>query len=310
MKLLKHIIRTLFALLALVCTTSCENEFIEIIPNMKELVFDYRGGDTILTIRCTDETMWYLRNEPTGWCEISPETGRSGDIVKISVSPNEESNECRTQLVLVCATESLTIDVVVKNKPMPQITPGQKVDLGLSVKWAGWNIGASSPEEYGGYYAWGETEEKSDYSYKTYKYWTDSNGNGSWDDDEFTHIGDNISGTQYDVAHVKWGGGWRMPTLDEIKELVNSCTWEWGTYKGVNGQYVTGPNGNSIFLPAAGYRDYGELFNEGTSGYYWSATLIEGSEDGAYYLYFHGGHVSWNYWSSRYCGLSVRAVTE
>ncbi|MBQ8424094.1 MAG: hypothetical protein IJY36_07570 [Coprobacter sp.] len=186
----------------------------------------------------------------------------------------------------------------------------EAIDLGLSVKWAGWNIGAASPEEYGGYYAWGETEEKSDYTLANYKYWTDSNGNGDWDYDEFTHIGNNISGTQYDVAHVKWGGGWRMPTLEEIKELVNSCTWEWGTYKGVSGQYVTGPNGNSIFLPAAGYRGYGELYDEGTDGYYWSAAL--GGSYGSYActLYFDDGYYRWDGWSRRYFGLSVRAVTE
>src|SRR5574344_1874604 len=117
------------------------------------------------------------------------------------------------------------------------------VDLGLSVKWASCTVGASFPEEYGGYYAWGETEEKSDYSWSTYKYCNDSSST-------CMNIGSNISGTQYDVAHVKWGGSWRMPTHEEMQELYDKCTYKWITYNGVNGGKFTGPNGNSIFVPA------------------------------------------------------------
>ena len=115
---------------------------------------------------------------------------------------------------------------------------GDAIDLGLSVKWASCNIGASSPERTGGYYACGETEVKSNYTWETYKYY--ANG-------KYTSIGTSICGTQYDVAHVKWGGQWRMPTLAELKELVNECTWTWTTLNGVKGMKVTGPNGNSIF---------------------------------------------------------------
>ena len=185
----------------------------------------------------------------------------------------------------------------------------EAVDLGLSVKWATCNVGATSPEDYGGYYAWGETEEKRGSTWDNYKYWTDSDGDGYLNYDEYTHIGDNISGTQYDVAHVKWGGGWRMPTLDEIQELVSSCTWEWGAYKGVNGIYVTGPNGNSIFLPAAG----GNRYKVGSVGHYWSATLTD----------YYGEHIAYAYslffsdddfYDDDNClresGYSVRAVTE
>lgn len=130
----------------------------------------------------------------------------------------------------------------------------QEVDLGLpsGTIWAGWNVGASSPEEDGGYYGWGETEENCN---------SKINLNIS-----------NISGTQYDVARQKWGGSWRMPTIDEIRELVLECTWTWCQYKGVNGYKVTGPNGNNIFLLAAGER-YGI---KGCYGNYWSATLYEG----------------------------------
>ena len=95
----------------------------------------------------------------------------------------------------------------------------------------------------------GETEEKSDYSEDTYKYLCDEDGDGV---KEYVNIGNNISGTEYDEARQKWGGSWRMPTKEEFNELLSKCTWTWMTYKGINGYKVTGPNGDSIFLPAVG----------------------------------------------------------
>lgn len=163
-----------------------------------------------------------------------------------------------------------------------EITPGQEVDLGLSVNWAGWNVGASSPEEYGGYYAWGETEEKSEYTTDTYKYYYDTNGDGG---KEYANIGSNISGTQYDVARQKWGGSWHMPTKEELYELQRKCGWTWITYKGVNGYKVTGPNGNSIFLPATGYRISTLLVGQGSYCNYWSGALQESTSYDAWYFY-------------------------
>ena len=187
-------------------------------------------------------------------------------------------------------------------KKKDEITPGQMVDLGLSVKWAGWNVGASCPEEYGGYYAWGELYEKSDYREDTYQYWDQENG-------DWIFIGNNISGTQYDVARAQWGGRWRMPTEVEIKELINKCDWIWMTYNGVSGQKVTGPNGNSIFLPAAGCRFGTSVYDQGSSGYYRSGLLCEDSNNAAYYLYLFNGVARWNRYY-RYYGLSVRPVSE
>ena len=137
----------------------------------------------------------------------------------------------------------------------------EAIDLGLSVEWASWNVGATAPEECGGYYAWGEIEMKSN------------------DDYENLDIGENISGTEYDVANVKWGDGWRMPTLEEFKELCTGCSWEWTSFNNVYGQKVTGPNGNSIFLPAAGIE----------GGYYWSASLFQGFSSYAHYFCFSSG---------------------
>ena len=174
-------------------------------------------------------------------------------------------------------------------------TPGTPVDLGLSVMWANCNVGAVLPEDYGGYYSWGETEEKVDYTWKKYKY-------------VGKDLGPSISGTSYDVAHVRWGDSWRMPTMEEMDELCENCTWKWMVRNGVNGQRITGPNGNSIFLPAAGYRGT-YMSSLGTYGNYWSGTPA--GSNNAYDLRFHDKE--WDYWDSEWCrnyGLPVRPVME
>lgn len=180
------------------------------------------------------------------------------------------------------------------------VTPGQLVDLGLSVKWAGWNVGATSPEEYGGYYAWGELEEKDDYSQNSYLYWDKEKK-------ECQFIGNNICATQYDVARAKWGGSWRMPTLAECQELIDNCKWEWITYNGVNGQKVNGPNGNSIFLPAAGFFPILGMDYKGFKGYCWPGTLYV-NDNNAYFLDFSSNGPMW-YHCNRYLGHSVRPVS-
>ena len=184
----------------------------------------------------------------------------------------------------------------------------EAVDLGLSVKWAGFNVGANSPEEYGDYFAWGETSPKDEYTEETYQYvkFTED----AWGDKtaEYTNLGD-ISGTQYDAASVNWGGTWRMPTKAEQQELLNNCTWEKSMYNDVKGYLVTGPNGNSIFLPAAGYRYGSSSYDVGSYGDYWSSTPREGSDHDACYLFFGSEGLGWD-WSYRYVGLSVRPVSE
>ena len=178
------------------------------------------------------------------------------------------------------------------------ISTSKEVDLGLSVNWAGWNVGASSPEGYGSLFAWGETSPKSgDYVESTYRH---------HDGSSYINIGSDISGTQYDAARANWGGSWRMPTKAECQELVNRCTWTWTTYNGVNGMKVTGPNGKSIFLPAPGWRG-STLNNRGINGRYWSGSLDESNSSHAWYLYFisSGSNVDDNY---REGGRSVRPV--
>lgn len=176
------------------------------------------------------------------------------------------------------------------------------IDLGLpsGTKWCCCNVGATSPEAYGGYYAWGETSEKSTYTEDNYAYYDSNSG-------EYINIGEEISGTQYDVAHVRMGGAWRMSTLAQLQELISNCTYKWTQLNGVNGQLVTGPNGGQVFFPAAGDRWYGSLDDDGSLGCYWSGSLDSGYDDSACSLGFYSGDL---YWSGNYRGngQSVRAV--
>ena len=183
-----------------------------------------------------------------------------------------------------------------KNK----INGHEYVDLGLpsGLKWATCNVGANSPEEYGDYYAWGETYTKDEYDEDNCDLW----------EVEMENIGGD---PDYDVATSEWGEEWRLPTKEDFEELVEECEWKWMKKKGVNGMRVTGPNGKSIFLPAAGFRYGSSLINEGDDGRYWSSTPIDGSyDDHAYYLFFYDGDESVGRIYYRDYGLTVRPITE
>lgn len=189
--------------------------------------------------------------------------------------------------------------------PTPSSTNKHKdhkyVDLGLSVKWATCNVGASSPEDYGDYFAWGETETKEVYIETTYMPAKKILGIKCYID-----TSKNISGTQYDAAHAKWGGNWRMPTFNEIKELKEKCSWRWTEINGVYGYLVIGSTGNSIFLPAAGYRVGKDTDWRGTIGYYWSAPLHEYDTKSTL---FNFGGMPWRSCNDcRYIGRPIRPV--
>lgn len=180
------------------------------------------------------------------------------------------------------------------------------VDLGLSVKWACCNVGATTPEDYGDYFAWGETSPKSSYTDENYQHRVDYDGDG-WV--EVAYLGDISGNPQYDAATANWGGDWRMPTVAELEELHKNCTWERTTLNGVGGTRLTGSNGNSIFLPAAGYRyeSWSDLI--GSLGFYWSSTPDEDYDRSAYYLQFGSWGYDW-FLGNRCCGFSVRPVSE
>ena len=202
------------------------------------------------------------------------------------------------------------------------------VDLGLSVKWATCNVGASSPEDYGDYFAWGETEGylegKTYFGWSTYKWMED--GYSDWKHvnkyqradgqtsaiwyKNGTFVGDNktVLDPEDDVAHVKWGGSWRMPTIKECDELINNCTWTWTTQNGVTGYIVTSKtNGNSIFLPTAGYRSDSYFLSAGSYGFYYSSSLSTSYTYSTCELGFNSGLVCRG-GTDRYYGRPVRPV--
>ena len=179
------------------------------------------------------------------------------------------------------------------------------VDLGLPsrILWAKYNVGATSPEEYGGYYAWGEIEEKNEYNYESHKYYNSST-------ESFINIGDDISGTQYDVAHVKWGNGARMPRLADIQELLDKCSWSVSSFNGVKGMTVSSSNGNWIFLPCAGHRYNDYISNDGCDGYYWSSKLgyDYSDNDDSLIISFSISNNAYESEAERVQGLPVRPV--
>ena len=189
------------------------------------------------------------------------------------------------------------------------------VDLGLpsGLLWATCNVGADTPEAYGDYFAWGETTTKSTYNWSTYQYCNGSYNtltkycnNSHYGYNGFT---DNLTTLlpEDDAATANWGGNWRMPTKEEWQELYNNTTVIWTTQNGVNGRLFTAANGNSLFLPAAGYRFDSSLYDAGSDGYYWSSSLYTGTPYGAWYFNFYSDNC---YVGSdgRYYGRSVRAV--
>ena len=172
------------------------------------------------------------------------------------------------------------------------------VDLGLSVKWATCNVGASTPSAYGNYYAWGETNTKSEFFDENCKTWE-------------RNMRDISGDYSYDAARVNWGGSWRMPTKAEMQELVNKCTWTWTSQGGHNGYKVTSKtNGNSIFLPAAGIKDGSSLLDVGVYGDYWSSTPSGGDSQRACYLFFCDVGYDVVDYSFRSFGQSVRPVSN
>ena len=206
-----------------------------------------------------------------------------------------------------------------KNKNEFTLATSGAVDMGTSVKWAAYNLGATKPEEYGDYYAWGETQTKSNYNWSTYK-WCNGDYNkqtkycpadkADYWDGEGTPDGKTVLDLEDDAAHVNLGGAWRMPTDEEWTELRVNCLWEWTVYEGINGYMVYGfDSGNSMFLPAAGGRGSTNLFDAGSRGGYWSSSLNADYPYFACYVNFNSGSVNRDD-SIRFYGQSVRPVTE
>lgn len=172
------------------------------------------------------------------------------------------------------------------------------VDLGLSVKWATCNVGASKPEEPGDYFAWGEIRPKQEYTEYSYSH---------FDSGFVWHISDSIA---YDAARYNWGLGWRMPTEKELQELVDNCIWNEEVLNGTVGYRIIGPYGKSIFLPAAGIKHIGKVIGLDISGYYWSGSIYNPNKMKVVQLYFSKKGRRSVEWCNKYFGRTIRPVAE
>ena len=285
---------------------------ISTLPQFFEIQTNKAGGT--LTVSSEVEETCLLECSEEGFALFK--VGEDEPLVHLSFSAGEKtkaviSDELTFNLPYPETDYEARPYAVADNRYYYGETDDRWVDLGLSVLWARYNVGATSPEEYGGYYAWGETEEKSSYTYENYKYTIEFE---EYDDGGYNWIcqslGEDICGGNYDIANIQWGNGARMPKLTEIKELINNCSWYVSTYNGVKGMTVTGQNGNSIFLPFAGVRNNSDNIDYYDEGYYWSGTSSYSSE--AYYLFFWGGADPGKDFGNpdRHIGMSVRPVKD
>lgn len=199
---------------------------------------------------------------------------------------------------------------------IPEEDTHEYVDLGLpsGTLWATMNIGANSPEEYGDYFAWGETAPKDVYKWDNYQW---SNGtrfnklikyctNSSYGYNGFVDDKTELE-PEDDAARANWGSHWCMPSVEQLDEILSQCNWQWTTMNGVKG-YRVSKNGKSIFFPAAGYYFGDTLYSTGTIAYYWSRMVNASKSYQAYYLWFHSqGNHERNY-GDRDSGFTVRAV--
>ena len=242
----------------------------------------------------------------TGQTAIATQIGNTvaaiNNLIAAVNSGNTDATAALTQIIAKLEELKAAIEAIETGGGTPP--EEEYVDLGLSVKWAKRNLGASKPSDYGYYYAWGETEPKAEYTWENYKWGKVGNQTKYNKTDGKTTLD-----PEDDAATAKLGSPWRMPTSAEIQELLKNCTWTWTTQDGKNGYEVKGPNGNSIFLPATGsYLDSG--FNgAGSRGPYWSVSIRWDDLDFAdsirfdsYTPYFGNTHRSY--------GLPVRPVRQ
>ena len=191
------------------------------------------------------------------------------------------------------------------------------VDLGLpsGTLWATCNVGADNPEDYGDYFAWGETTTKTFYEWATYKYVSDDNHKLTKycdrKEDGYRGFSDKLTSLESsdDAASVNWSSRWCMPTEKQFRELKEKCVWKWTKRNGKEGYEVSSPNGNSIFLPAAGYKGPdGFLAYDGFEGRYWSSSLVTYSSFQGGCFEFSSGSLDFYSWRDRCFGFQVRPV--
>lgn len=285
----------------------------------------YESSKTSVTVKASNGVGWEIIDIPS-WVTVSPSRGTGPGTVTVYFSENTSTSRRRQVMQLITTDNdwmaNIRLEVVQNGKPNEPVDPVdpntyEGVDLGLSVLWASYNVGAESPESYGNYYAWGETYTKSQYDWSNYSWCAGSEntltkyclyadyGNNGFTDGKY------ILEEQDDVAHVLWGDKWRTPSREEFDELLSYCNWEDETLNGVNGYRVTsqveGYEGRSIFLPCAG-SIVGDELEYGEYGVYWVNSISTGTN--TYASLFYGVARSANYMYPRYAGMSVRPVAQ
>lgn len=248
-----------------------------------------------------------------GYVNIADVTSLIDHILGVhSAVTNEYNADIDRNGKIGIADVTTIIDYILNDGVWPWEVPGGWVDLGLpsGTLWATCNVGASSPYDCGDHFAWGEIFLKEVYTWETYK----------WCEGSYTTLTKYCTNSSYgiidnriellsedDAVNVSWGPSWRMPTTEQLQELIDYCTCTWTTKNGMNGYLVIGPNKNTIFLPAAGQRVFGELRYVGSDGFYWSRMLDSDRSYRAYALYLDSGSMYLNC-SHRDYGRSIRAV--
>lgn len=225
------------------------------------------------------------------------------------------------KIILLCILGSIFFKDI-NAQLCPDDNHPHMIDMGFvsGTKWACCNVGATKPEEYGSYFAWGETEKQSEYSLSSYKHMVvvkELQNGRYYPVERAKNLGSYINGTNYDVAHIKWGGSWQMPSFDQIKELLDNTTSYWYPYstslRGVKGKmFKSKVNGNIIFLPFAGRRYESQLYSTSEDGYYWSGTQNPNRRETEYAYYLHVSNRAGDLGSlgKRCGGFSVRPVTN
>ena len=277
--------------------------------NVNVLTFPFGGGSQEISI--TSNARWTVAN-PSSWLSLSTDSG-TGDAT-LTVTAAENSTTFFRQGTLTLNYGGEPVSIAFLQHATPDLNGHAYVDLGLpsGLLWATCNVGATTPEDYGDYFAWGETAKKSYFTWANYK-WCDGGMQSltKYNSRNDYGIVDNLSELLLsdDAAVVNWGGCWRMPTYAEWEELCNTdnCTWTPVHNNGhCEGYIVTSTrNGNSIFLPSAGLYSESGLDGANMNGYFWASTLFSVPDQGCGLYFDDAGHP---HAFSRYQGLSVRPV--
>ncbi len=247
--------------------------FISVSPN--SLSFTAAGGSKTLKVKSND---FWNTSSNVSWLSISPSSGTGDATLEITANANTSTSKRNGKITFIAENATSIVSVVQEGRTYPG--GHDYVDLGLpsGTLWATCNVGASSPEEYGNYYAWGETTPKGAYLWSNLNYCNNAYGNSFYKYNTNSRYGtvDNKKTLEAsdDAANVNWGNGWIMPTDSEWTELRENCSWVWTSQNGVNGfKAISKKNGSALFFPAAGYYSGTTCANKGDCGFYWSSSL-------------------------------------